>query len=106
MRLPPDLETAATAYAAKLGISRNALVAVALRDYLDARATRPSGAPLAGGVAEQDAGGSSPQSPRTPQVSLTPSPVQTFTPPKSRSDPCPCGSRLKWKQCHGKLPAA
>ena len=28
---------------------------------------------------------------------------QTFTPPESRNAPCPCGSGLKYKQCHGKI---
>ena len=26
-----------------------------------------------------------------------------FEPPASRNSPCPCGSGLKYKQCHGKL---
>ena len=26
-----------------------------------------------------------------------------FTPPQSRNAPCPCGSGLKYKQCHGKI---
>lgn len=28
---------------------------------------------------------------------------QQFTPPESRNAPCPCGSGLKYKQCHGKI---
>lgn len=38
LRLPIELKARADAYAASLGISINALCAVALRDYLDARA--------------------------------------------------------------------
>lgn len=31
-------------------------------------------------------------------------PTETvFTPPASRNSPCPCGSGLKYKQCHGKI---
>ncbi len=30
-------------------------------------------------------------------------PEATFTPPESRNAPCPCGSGLKYKQCHGKI---
>ncbi|MFW1858616.1 preprotein translocase subunit SecA [Acinetobacter defluvii] len=30
-------------------------------------------------------------------------PQVSFTPPESRNAPCPCGSGLKYKQCHGKL---
>lgn len=28
---------------------------------------------------------------------------EEFPPPQSRNSPCPCGSGLKYKQCHGKL---
>lgn len=111
-RLKPQVEADAKAYADRVGLSLNALLSVALRDYLDARPlTRPSGVPLAGAVAEQDAGGSRPQSPRTPKVSLTPAPAQIFSPPKSRSAPCPCGAKspdgypVKWKHCHGRSAA-
>lgn len=37
LRLPTELQNRAAGYATELGISLNALVAVALRDYLDAR---------------------------------------------------------------------
>jgi len=37
LRLPPELKAEADALAARLGISLNALAAVALRDYLDGR---------------------------------------------------------------------
>lgn len=39
LRLPAALEAQAAAYAASLGLSFNNLVAVALREYLDARPT-------------------------------------------------------------------
>ena len=29
--------------------------------------------------------------------------VETFAAPASRNAPCPCGSGLKYKQCHGKI---
>ena len=28
---------------------------------------------------------------------------QSIVPPASRNAPCPCGSGLKYKQCHGKI---
>jgi len=28
---------------------------------------------------------------------------QMFPVPESRNAPCPCGSGLKYKQCHGKI---
>jgi hypothetical protein len=37
LRLPPALQAEAAAYASSLGISAAALIAVALREYLDAR---------------------------------------------------------------------
>lgn len=43
LRLPEDLAERGRRYAAEVGISLNGLVAVALREYLDAR-TRQSGA--------------------------------------------------------------
>lgn len=30
-------------------------------------------------------------------------PVEEFAAPASRNAPCPCGSGLKYKQCHGKI---
>lgn len=85
--------------ARQMGLSFNAVMAVALRDYLDARQrTAPSVAPSP--VAH-------------PPSVLRPSPVDLpvgFKPPASRSDPCPCGAkdpqgynRLKYKHCHGRL---
>ena len=33
----------------------------------------------------------------------TPVDEQEIIPPASRNAPCPCGSGLKYKQCHGKI---
>ncbi len=98
LRLPPDLTTQGQDHARSLGISFNALLAVALRDYLDSRQrTAPFVEPSP--VAQ------------APSV-LQPSPVALpvgFKPPASRADPCPCGAkdpqgynRLKYKHCHGR----
>lgn len=46
LRLPQPLEAEATIYAASLGLSFTNLVAVALREYLDARPA-PSGSAMA-----------------------------------------------------------
>ncbi|MFC6220176.1 hypothetical protein ACFP3P_16605 [Pelomonas aquatica] len=100
VRLPELLKSEAESFAASLGISLNALMAVALRDYLDGRtgsASRPSPA-------------SSVPSPVTESapVAKPATQAQTYRAPRSRSDPCPCGARngdghpLRWKQCHGK----
>jgi predicted transcriptional regulator len=57
LRLPDDLAERGRRYAAELGISLNGLLAVALREYLDARTreSRPAPAPhaLAQAVARQ-----------------------------------------------------
>ena len=49
LRLPDELTRRARRYAAELGVSLNALLAIALREYLDARAptTRSAPPPLA-----------------------------------------------------------
>lgn len=92
VRLSPELQADAAALAERLGVSLNALVSVALADYITLRAPGAIGAPL-----------SSP-----PKAALpTPRPVPQYRAPKSRSDPCPCGAlgpgghRLKWRHCHG-----
>jgi len=110
VRLPEPLKAEAEALAESLGISMTALMAVALRDYLDRPATRWSG-PLSA-----ERGASAPPSPAL-ATSALPAPVSPppaapkplYRAPKSRSDPCPCGARepstgypLKWKQCHGR----
>lgn len=95
LRLSPDLKSDAAAYAKSLGISLNALVAVAVRDYLDARS------PI-----DQD----NSRSPVTlPEPPVRPSPAVRQPPPAAaapvpkagRNDPCPCGSGRKYKVCHG-----
>ena len=104
LRLPPELAADATAYAAKLGISVNALSAVALREYIDGRVIRRSDVPVE--IPNQAAGTLliTPES-KPPALAVGKLP---FRPPKSRSDPCPCGARnsdgnpLRFKQCHGK----
>lgn len=99
VRIDGALKDEAAAYAASLGISLTALVAVALRDYLDARrADRAQPPPLA-----RD---SMPQKPMPrasiPSVPASP-PAHLPAPPATRvgrNDPCPCGSGRKAKHCH------
>lgn len=106
VRIDGMLKDEAAAYAASLGISLTALVAVALRDYLDARRPDRQQAPAL-------ARASMPQN-----VSLPPEPVSTMPPASAplpsppahrpappvarvgRNDPCPCGSGRKAKHCH------
>ncbi len=102
-RLPPGLHEEATAHAAEAGLSLNALLAVALREYLDARRRRPTrtAAPL----------------PPAPASSAGSSSLQAVKAPGgNRNAPCPCGATkvdqagvarpVKWKHCHGRRTAS
>ena len=86
LRLPENLHLAAAEYARELGISLNALVAVSLKDYLDARAgSAPAG-----------------QAPLTVSETAPPAPVKPLVQAPSRNAPCPCGSGKKYKHCCGR----
>jgi hypothetical protein len=52
VRLPVELAQRGRRYAAKLGVSLNALLAIALREYLDARAPTPRVAPPPSALAQ------------------------------------------------------
>ena len=79
-RFPDDLKAEADAYAQRLGVSLNALLAVALRDYLDARKPGTQSARVAPPAA----------------------PAGAFKAPKSPRAPCPCGGGSQWRHCHGR----
>lgn len=106
LRLTDELQADASRYAERLGISLNALCAVALRDYLDARlplasphrgvaepaVTRLHGSKAAAALAAVS----------LPSVSTH---SESKVPPRAKvgaNDPCPCGSGEKYKRCHGK----
>lgn len=102
-RLPDDLKDEAAAYAASLGISLNALMAVALRDYLDGRRRpAPEGVGLPA-VAPAVAPGQ--LEPRPAQAARSGKP-QAVQAPKSRRAPCPCGSGKQYRHCHELVNAA
>ncbi|KAA0068957.1 SEC-C metal-binding domain-containing protein [Rhodanobacter sp. T12-5] len=93
LRLPDGLKADAEAYAVALGISLNALCAVALRDYLDAR-SRSEALPVVN---------LSPAEVRQKYVQdLAPAALPYVQPAGGVYAPCPCGSGQKWKWCHGK----
>ena len=106
VRLPTDLQVESEAFAASLGISLNALMAVALRDYLDGRTTRGMPLPVSPVTSARSEVLPSPKPAAAAPVPSGPK----VKPPASRSDPCPCGAmdplgyhRLKYKQCHGRI---
>jgi hypothetical protein len=95
LRIPDPLKAEATAYADSLGVSFNALCAIALRDYLDTPKRKPAGQPA------KD----------FPRVFASPQRAQahpsaalggTTVPKVGANQPCPCGSGKKYKQCHGR----
>lgn len=111
VRLPEGLKAESEALAASLGISMTALMAVALRDYLDRPVTRWSGAPSAPPSAPARVPALRPRAaPAAASAAVAaPAPARPLIkPPRSRADPCPCGAvdvmdrRLKYKHCHGK----
>lgn len=108
LRLSGELQAEANAYAERLGISFNALCAVALRDYLDARlaaASLQQGAAalpptrLTGTKAMRALAAATPSASRTQSAVTSPS---TVVPKVGANAPCPCGSGEKYKRCHGK----
>jgi hypothetical protein len=52
VRLPDEVARRGRRYAAELGVSLNALLAIALREYLDARAPTPRVAPPPSALAQ------------------------------------------------------
>jgi preprotein translocase subunit SecA len=66
----------------------------------------PAAPTLATSAAQQPpqaAAAPSPPLPTPPGRPQPPTPIQQHTGPKvGRNDPCPCGSHLKYKKCHGK----
>lgn len=94
LRFPDQLKAEATAYADALGVSLNALCAVALRDYLDSRKPKPAAPPAKVG----------PQARAVPAKAAEPVPVASggkTVPRVGANQPCPCGSGEKFKRCHG-----
>ncbi|MBD8900367.1 SEC-C metal-binding domain-containing protein [Rhodanobacter sp. DHG33] len=99
LRIPDALKAEADAYAASLGLSLNALCAVALRDYLDAR--RRGAEPQPGPAPEPDRQPSKPAQVAKAVAVPSARPVRYVEPAQGVYAPCPCGSGKKWKWCHG-----
>ncbi len=95
LRLPDQLKAEATAYADTLGVSLNALCAVALRDYLDSRKPKPATPPA-------KVGSQAKAEPVRPVASLPGASGGNPVPRVGANQPCPCGSGQKFKRCHGK----
>lgn len=95
LRFPDQLKAEASAYADALGVSFNALCAVALRDYLDTRKPKPATLPA-------KVGSQAKAEPVRPMVGLPGAQGGKPVPRVGANQPCPCGSGEKYKRCHGK----
>ena len=117
IRLPDALKTQATAYADGLGISLNALIAVALQDYflLRCRADQPPNTgdppPLPGDLppvtayADGDESTSTMSDARRKVGRNESCPCGTMSDARrkvGRNESCPCGSGRKYKVCCGR----
>ncbi len=99
LRLPEGLRIDAATYASALGISLNALCAVALRDYLDARLRDLASVPTAPAPVVR----SIPAPVRQKDVQVEPAAPAVYAQPSGGVNaPCPCGSGQRWKRCHGR----
>lgn len=92
LRLSDALQASAASYADRLGISLNALVAVALADYLESRGQLQAARPRLQATTPA-------ASPMTPPSSQLRQPAPVYK--AERNEPCPCGSGRKFKVCHG-----
>lgn len=105
LRLPPALAGEASAQAEAAGISRNAWLTLAVRNWVSYKrrefqqvAARPVDHRRRLPAPQQAVSGKEPEAGR-PAASL--SRASPALPKAGRNDPCPCGSGLKYKRCHG-----
>jgi hypothetical protein len=101
VRLPIELQAEAMAYAERLGLSLNGLIAVALRDYLDGRRRLPADLAAPAPVAPLE---SVPDPEPEPERSMGKPAAQrpAVLPPPRRYDRCTCGSGRRYDKCCGK----
>lgn len=89
LRLPAELAAQAAAVAAQQGLTVNAFMVQAVRNWATYQGKRLGASSLRA------------VGPALPS-SLAPAPSMTATVPKvGANQPCPCGSGLKYKRCHG-----
>jgi uncharacterized protein YecA (UPF0149 family) len=95
LRLPPDLAEQAAAVADQQGLTVNAFIVQAVRNWADYQGKRMARfSPPAVGPARSSS--------RATALSTT---VQSV-PKVGPNQPCPCGSGRKYKRCHGRPAAA
>ena len=108
VRFPDGLRLEAQAYAKKLGISFNALLSVALREYLDRRGigvpvppASAGGAPAVAATGPVASGGPAGAERLEPAPAPAVGHISKFFPGKPKL-PCKCGSGLEYRHCHGR----
>jgi uncharacterized protein YecA (UPF0149 family) len=95
LRLPPDLAEHAAAVAEQQGLTMNAFLVQAVRNWADFQGKRLAQSSLrAAGPA------------RSSSRETAPSPAVQNVPKAGANEPCPCGSGQKYKRCHGRPSAA
>jgi hypothetical protein len=98
VRLPTELQAEAMAYADRLGLSLNGLIAVALRDYLDGRRRVLPDLAASAPVVPVEAASEPAPVLELPSQDQAPA----ITPPAKRHHKCPCGSGKRYDKCHGR----
>ena len=101
IRLADGLKSEASAYARSLGVSLNALVAIAVRDYLDARKSKEPTPPAAASPAVAGVSARVAKAEPLSSTQKSDSAWRVAAAKLGRNMPCPCGSGKKVKQCHG-----
>lgn len=110
LRLPPDLAEQAAWLAQHQGLTANAFVVAALRNWVSYQAKRaglvpkatPTPAAPVKGVRTPPATDSDPDDEPLPGLEPGPAPAVRSVPKVGANQPCPCGSGQKYKRCHGK----
>lgn len=93
--MPPDLADWADTVAAEMGLSLNAAMVQAVQGWADYHGKRQGLTPPPGLAPARKPRRASPG-----QTADRPAPVSV--PKVGPNQPCPCGSGLKYKRCHGK----
>lgn len=95
LRLPPELATQAADVAGQQGLTVNAFMVQAVRNWVEFQGKRLARSGLPAGVPV----------PNTPRAIARSSPAPSVA-KVGPNQPCPCGSGQKYKRCHGKPGAA
>jgi uncharacterized protein YecA (UPF0149 family) len=91
LRLPPELAEQAAGVADQLGLTVNAFIVQAVRNWADYQGKRLAQSGLRASVPV-----------RNTSRAIAPSSPVPNVPKVGPNQPCPCGSGEKYKRCHGR----